>query len=284
MAIRYIFGRAGRGKSYLVLEEMRERLRKKGDNKLILLVPEQFTLQAERDLIEKQDLKGIMRAEVLSFTRLAYRVFNEVGGLTRIPINELGKNMILRKIADESSKELSIYKSTAGQEGFITKLGEFICEMKQHDISPVELVMEFNEMEEDTILKRKLGDIILIYERLATYLKDKYIDNEDNINLLIENIERAEFLDGAEVWIDGFLSFTPQILRVMEKLAQKVKNITVTFTMELNSKERDRDLFYISQRTHLKIKAIAQKIGLREETINLDIIEKETLPDRKSVV
>ena len=139
MAIRYIFGRAGRGKSYLALREIKEKLKEKGDNKLILLVPEQFTLQAERDLIGKQDLKGIMRAEVLSFTRLAHRVFNEVGGLARVPINELGKNMILRKIGDEFSKEFSIYKSIIKQDGFITELNELICEMKQHDISPVEI-------------------------------------------------------------------------------------------------------------------------------------------------
>ncbi len=283
MAIRYIFGRAGRGKSYLALREIKEKLKEKGDNKLILLVPEQFTLQAERDLIGKQDLKGIMRAEVLSFTRLAHRVFNEVGGLARVPINELGKNMILRKIGDEFSKEFSIYKSIIKQDGFITELNELICEMKQHDISPVELTMKFNEMEEDTILKQKLEDIILIYEKFNAYLKDKYIDNEDNINLLIENIERAEFLKDAEIWIDGFQSFTPQIFRVIEKLAQRAKNITISFTMELNTGEKDKELFHISRKTYLKIKAIARKLQLEEEIINLDISQKDVLPKAKEI-
>ncbi len=283
MTIRYIFGRAARGKSYLALEEIKEKLKEEGDNKLILLVPEQFTLQAERDLIEKQNLKGIMRAQVLSFTRLAHSVFSEVGGLTRVPINELGKSMILRKVADESLKELSIYKSIAKQDGFINKVNELICQMKQHDIGPIDLTMEFNEMEEDTILKRKLEDIILIYQRFNRYLKDKYIDNEDHVNLLIENIERVKFLEGAEIWIDGFQSFTPQILRVIEELAKKVENITITFTMEVNSKEKDKELFDISQRTYLKIKAIAQKLNLEEEVINLDIKERDVLAKVKEI-
>lgn len=283
MAIRYIFGRAGKGKSYLALEEIKERLKEDGEGKLILLVPEQFTLQAERDLIGKQGLKGIMRAEVLSFTRLAHRVFNEVGGLTHIPINELGKNMVLRKIVDQSSKELSIYKTIARQDGFITKLNELICQMKQHDISPIELTMEINEMEEDTILRRKLEDISLIYGKLNAYLKDKYIDKEDNVNLLIENIGRAEFLEGAEIWIDGFQSFTPQIFRVIEKLVQKVKNVTITFTMELDSQERDRELFHISQVTYLKIKSIAQKLNLEEEVINLDKIKRDVVVKAKEI-
>jgi ATP-dependent helicase/nuclease subunit B len=191
--------------------------------------------------------------------------------------------MVLRKIADESSKELSIYGSIAKQDGFIIKLNELICEMKQHDISPIELTMEFNEMEEDTILRRKLEDIVLLYERFGTYLRDKYIDNEDNINLLIENIEKAEFLRDAEVWIDGFQNFTPQRLRVMEKLALRVKNITITLTMELNSKERDRDLFHISQKTYLKIRAIAQKLKLKEEVIDLNVIRRDVLPKAKEI-
>ncbi len=283
MAIRYIFGRAGKGKSYLALEEIKQRLEEKEDNKLFLLVPEQFTLQAERDLIEKQELKGIMRAEVLSFTRLAHRVFSEVGGLTKVLINDLGKNMILRKIADESSKELSMYKSIAKQDGFIEKLSELICEMKQNDVTPIELTMEYNEMEEDTILKKKLDDIILLYQGFNNYLKDRYIDNEDNVNLLIDNIDRVEFLEDAEIWIDGFQTFTPQIFRVIEKLAEKVKNITITFTMELNTKEKDKDLFHINQKTYLKIKSIAQKLGLKEEVINLDISERELTPKVKEI-
>ncbi|MBU5674943.1 helicase-exonuclease AddAB subunit AddB [Alkaliphilus sp. MSJ-5] len=283
MAIRYIFGRAGRGKSYLALEEIKERLQEEGDNKLFLFVPEQFTLQAERDLIGKQELKGIMRAEVLSFTRLAHRVFSEVGGITRVLINDLGKNMILRKIADESSKDLSIYKSIAKQDGFIEKLSELICEMKQHDITPIELTMELNEMEEDTILRRKLEDITLLYQRFNNYLKGRYVDNEDHVDLLIENIERVQFLEGAEIWIDGFQTFTPQIFRVIEKLAEKVKNITITFTMELNSKEKDKDLFHINQKTYLKIKTIAQKLRLEEEIINLDITERQVLPKVKEI-
>lgn len=283
MAIRYIFGRAGTGKSYFVLEEIRKKLGEKGDNKLLLLVPKQFTLQAERDLIRKQDLKGIMRAEVVSFTKLANHVFNEIGGFTRVPIDELGKNMILRKIADESSKELLIYGSVVRQDGFIDKLNELICEMKQHDVSPIELTMEFNEMKEGTILRRKLGDIILIYERFNTYLKDKYIDDEDNINLFIENIDRVKFLEDAEIWIDGFQSFTPQMLRVIEKLAQKVKNITITLTMGLNPGERDKELFYISQRTYLEIRTIAKKLGLEEETINLNMVKRNILTKAKEI-
>jgi len=113
MAIRYILGRSGSGKSHRILQEIKQSLQDGGDDLLILLVPEQFTLQSERDLLQKLNLPGIMRVEVLSFTRLAQRVFSEAGGLTRTLLNEQGKNMVLRKMIDEVSRNLTIYKKAA---------------------------------------------------------------------------------------------------------------------------------------------------------------------------
>ena len=96
-------------------------------------------------------------------------------------------------------------------------------------------------------------------------------------------IWKNQFLEDAEIWIDGFQSFTPQIFRVIEELARKSKNITITFTMELNSKKEDGDLFHISKKTYLKIKAIAKKLKLEEEVINLDITERDVLPKFKEI-
>jgi ATP-dependent helicase/nuclease subunit B len=270
MGLRYITGRAGTGKSFWALSQIKERLKKEEDNNLILIVPEQFTLQAERDIIQKQELDGIMRAEVLSFTRLAHRVFSEVGGLTRRPVNQLGKNMILKKILDEEESKLTIYRKISKQEGFVDKFSRMICELKQHDISPAELAMELNALEEDSILKAKLADISLIYEKFNAYLENRYVDSEDHMNLLIEYIEKAPFLEGAEIWIDGFHIFTPQTLRIIEKLLLKAKDVNISFAMELEGIREDKDLFYVSQKTFLKIKETAQKLKIKEEIINLD--------------
>ncbi|SET07332.1 DNA helicase/exodeoxyribonuclease V, subunit B [Natronincola peptidivorans] len=270
MAITYIIGRAGTGKSQYVMSQIKERLQEKQGHPLILIVPEQFTLQAERDLIEKQQLKGIMGVEVLSFTRLAFRVFNEVGGLTKTPINEIGKNMIIRKILEECREDLSVYKNPSKQEGFVKKLNEMICEFKQQNIAPIELLQGINEVDEDSIMRMKLEDIALIYGKFNSYLENRYIDNEDNLNLFIESIEKASFLENAEIWIDGFHLFTPQSLKIVEKLLLKVKDVYITFTMTLDGKGSDKELFRISEKTYLQIKRIAEELKLQEIIINLD--------------
>src|SRR5665647_2950393 len=122
MTIRYIMGRAGAGVDQRAIEEIGTALKQGGEKRLFLLVPEQYTLQAERNLIEQLQLPGIMQVEVLSFNRLAYRVLAEVGGRTRVLINEQGKNMVLKKVINEVARNLTIYKKACKQEGFVEEL------------------------------------------------------------------------------------------------------------------------------------------------------------------
>ncbi|MDD3365235.1 MAG: exodeoxyribonuclease V subunit gamma, partial [Syntrophomonas sp.] len=318
MSVRYILGRAGKGKSNHILQEIAKRLQDGGDDKLILLVPEQFTLQSERDLIQKLKLPGIMQVEVLSFTRLAQRVFNEVGGLTRTLLNEQGKNMVLRKMIDEAARDLTIYKKAAQQDGFVSKFSKLLSELKQQDILPEQLRASAEEMEEELILKhpsgtpdvrlcspimlhpsgtpdapcrspimlhpsgtpdvrchspillQKIKDIALIYERFNEYLRGRYLDTEDYLNLLIEKLEAAQFLQGARVWVDGFTTFSPQSMKIIEKIILLARDTTISLSMDVKRQARDSDLFTMSWRSFQKIQTIAREHGLAEETIILD--------------
>jgi ATP-dependent helicase/nuclease subunit B len=269
LAIRYILGRAGKGKSHYILQEIQKSLQDGGEDRLILLVPEQFTLQSERDLIRKLNLPGIMRVEVLSFTRLAQRVFNEVGGLTRTLLNEQGKHMVLRKMIDEVARNLTIYKKAAQQEGFVSKVSELLSELKQQDILPSQLRNSM-EREEELIIRYKIQDITLIYERFNEYLLGRYLDTEDYINLLIEKLDGAKFLKGARVWVDGFTTFSPQSLKIIEKIMFLARDTTISLSLDGNRRARDRELFALSWHSFQKIQAIAGEHGLVTATINLD--------------
>ncbi|MEW9121254.1 MAG: helicase-exonuclease AddAB subunit AddB [Thermotaleaceae bacterium] len=282
MGVKYILGRAGSGKSHFILEDIKKALEETEDQ-LILIVPDQFTLQAERDLVEKMKLPGIMRIEVLSFTRLAHRVFSEVGGITRTHINDQGKQMVIRKIIDESEKDLNIYKKGAQQEGFVSKLSELLCELKQQDISPYGLIQEVSTFDEESILRRKLLDIAHIYERFNQYLEGKYLDTEDYINLLIEKLEEADFLKNTRIWIDGFHNFTVQTYKIIEKLLGLTKEMTLALTIDENIAARDRDLFQVAETTYHKFHEIAINYGLTEKKLDLNKEGKE-LPRKNSAI
>ena len=270
MKIRYIAGRAGKGKTFLVLSEIKQHIQKNWDGNLVLLVPEQYTLQAERDLIYKMNLPGIIDVDVLSFTRLAHKVLNEVGGLTRIHLNDQGKNMILRKLIDEAEKEFLVYKKAADRDGFLTMVSDLICELKQHDISPALIREQLMDLDPGTIIYKKLHDIAIMYERFNAYLQGRYIDSEDYINLLIEKIAQATFLRKSKIWIDGFTSFTPQIYRIIEKLMTLAEEVTITLTLELSKANMAEDVFKITEQTYEKIQEIARFYGISGEVIDLD--------------
>ena len=245
MAIRYILGRAGKGKSHLVYQEIETALRSDKEQALILLVPEQYTLQAERDVISQLRLPGIMRLEVLSFTRLAQNIFSRVGGLTRVFLNEQGKIMVLRRIVDECSPELGLYKKAIRQEGFIKQISQLMADFKQHHIRPEDLQLDavFAEMT-DQIIKQKLEDISIIYQRFNQYMEGRYIDSEDYMALLMEKLEHYTFLKNARVWIDGFTTFAPQTLRIIEKIMVMARDTTICFTLDPDTTDKtDLDLF-----------------------------------------
>lgn len=272
MTVHYILGRASSGKSDFVFEMIKERMVKGDGKRLFLFVPEQFTLQAERDLIEKIKLPGIMSVEVLSFTRLAYKVFSEVGGITKIFINDHGKNMILRKVIDEAQKDLVLYKKAAKQDGFVSKVRDALSDLKRHDVVPNDILKVLEDLgaentgAENTLLS-KFKDLTTIDERYSQYLSDRYIDMEDHINLLVDKIESSSNLKGSEIWIDGFNSFTPQTLRLIERLMLVADNIYITLTIDPLDTTKDREVFVIPKRTMSKLKGLAEKNNLAEKII-----------------
>ena len=100
MSLRFIIGRSGSGKTDYIINEILNK-QNIGLN-AIYIVPEQFSLQAEKDLSQKASGGGILSAEVLTFGRLSHRVAVEKGGKMREVLDETNKSMVLRKIIFES--------------------------------------------------------------------------------------------------------------------------------------------------------------------------------------
>lgn len=268
MTVRYITGRAGSGKSRLARQEIAADLAQGGEHRLILLVPEQFTLQAERDLLEQLQLPGIIRVEVLSFNRLAQRVLNEAGGRTRLLINEQGKYMVLKKIVDELSRDLHVYRSAVKQEGFLEEMAQLLASLKQHDLGPDFLASRESELEAGTA-REKLHDIALIYQRFSDYMTGNYLDLEDQLNLFIEKMDASFFLMNARIWLDGFDFFTPQHLRIIEKIMLQAKDVTFCLTLDPKL-GRDKELFHGSRYCQQQLQDLVLRHGLESVFIPLE--------------
>ena len=226
MGLRLIYGRAGSGKSYFCLKEIEARLKEGVETPLILIVPEQFSMQAEKNLVHILSTGGSLRAEVLSFRRMAYRVFGEVGGCTRRHISPSGKSMLLYRIIDSMKDDLKLLGKAAGQKGFVDTALQLIAEFKRYNVAPEALTQLAEKLEDakgesenvQEQLKEKLKEIGAIYDGFETALHERYIDADDDLTLMAEKLKDSKQFDNAEIWIDEFSGFTPQEYGVIVEL------------------------------------------------------------------
>lgn len=268
MSLNFILGRADKDFHKYMYDRIAGQMAEDTKN-ILILVPDQFTLQAERIAFEYLKVEGLIGVEVLSFSRLAHRILGEVGGTSKIHINEHGKHMILYKIISESKENLEVFKNVATKHGFIDILNEFITELKQFNIGHKELKAIANEIEDNKILKKKLLDTGFIYEKLHGYLENKFIDSEDFINLLIEKAEMSSLLKDAVIWVDGFDYFNPQTILLLEKLMLLAKEVNINFLLDDTLHARDKDVFEVSKYSMSRCAEIADRNNLSYDTIHL---------------
>ncbi|MBS5950659.1 MAG: exodeoxyribonuclease V subunit gamma, partial [Clostridium sp.] len=241
MGIRFIFGRAGTGKSRFCLEQIKKKIdRNDNNNKLILLVPEQYTFDTEKKFLEIVTEKGFLRGEVLSFKRMAHRVFEECGGRTDIRISDSGRNMLIYKILKDKTDELEYFNRMTKEQGFSSVVSKLITEFKKYNISTEILNLKEEEINDDE-LKKKLKDLGLIYNEFNNALHKQFIDGDDELTLLYNKLMDCNIYDDAEIWIDEFTTFTPQQLEVIKILAKRAKTVNITLCSDSLSNGVDID-------------------------------------------
>lgn len=279
-SLRFVLGRSGSGKSTFLLNEVIDKLEQDPlGPPIIYLVPDQMTFQIEYQLINTPGLHGMIRSQVFSFTRLAWRILQETEGFSRFHLNSVGLHMLLRKIVEHRKDELKVFTRAADQNGFIKQLEEMIAEFKRYCITPellqeksVELSHTDNSNSNKEILANKLNDFQLIYHDYESHLLVHYVDSEDYLRLLAEKISKSEELKGADVYIDGFHSFTPQELEVLSELLKQCNSVTVALTLDptdLHQDIHDLNLYRMTVSTYFSILNSAKEnnIGLEKPVL-----------------
>lgn len=232
MPLKFIFGPSGSGKSYHLYHQIIQESMRHPDRSYLVLVPEQFTMQTQKDLVLMHPRKGIMNIDVLSFGRLAYRVFEETGGNSLPVLDDEGKNLILRKIAGDYEGELKILRGNMKKLGYISEVKSVLSEFAQYDIGPEELDQVMEEAGEDSRLYYKLRDIGILYQGFQEYLEKKYITKEELLDVLSRLVKESRTLRDATVALDGFTGFTPVQNRLLGELMTYCRDVLVTVTMD----------------------------------------------------
>ena len=232
MALQFIFGNPGSGKSHYLYEHIIRESMKHPDINYIILVPEQFTMQTQKELVLRHPRHGIMNIDVLSFARLAFRVLEETGNGSREILDDEGKNLILRRLAGKKEDSLKVLKGNIKKPGYISEVKSVISELTQYNISPDGMDDMITEADESSYLAWKLKDIQVMYQAFEEYLADKYITKEEILDILCNVMDKSRMLKDSVIALDGFTGFTPLQNKVLGEMLHHCQKVMITVTMD----------------------------------------------------
>ncbi|MDR1954068.1 MAG: exodeoxyribonuclease V subunit gamma [Clostridiales Family XIII bacterium] len=198
--------------------------------RVLLIVPEQYTLQAERNAFAYLNAPGFIDFEVLSMTSLGRRILSETGGGNQSFVNKYGKFMLISGLLHKNKQSLMTFRNLEGSADFVGKLNDMIAELKNFNISATELKDIADGIEGDSLLKRKLADVATIYAGYEDRTKEEYLDTADYLKLFTSKIAKSDFIAETEVWLSAFDYLTPAALDTLTELILRAPSVNLVLT------------------------------------------------------
>lgn len=269
MSVKFVLGGSGSGKSEYLYSKVTEEASCNPKKNYLVIVPEQFTLATQQKLVSLSPKRAIMNVDILSFKRLAYRVFDDLGMSDVSVLDETGKNLLIRKIAQEQDEKLTVLHSNMSRMGYVEQLKSLISEFSQYNVTPDAL----RKLEEDDRYSRsfiaKIKDVSLLYEFFLEAMKGKYVMAEEILHVLARVAPESELLKDSVLVFDEFTGFTPIQYDLMRALMPVVDSIYVALSIDAKQayipSSGVEDLFDMSKSTIERMSKIASEINVDVE-------------------
>ncbi len=266
MSLQFYFGPSGAGKSRKLYEEITRRAEAGKKKNFLIIVPDQFTMQTQKELVLLNGSGGIMNIDVLSFGRLGHRILEEVGGAEIPVLDDTGKSLVLQKVAANLKEELPTLGSFLHRQGYIHEVKSAISEFMQYGIGTDDISKLIAYAGKRGALVRKLQDLETLYQGFMEYIRDNFITTEETLDVLRRSLHKSRLLPGSVVVFDGFTGFTPIQTRVIGELMRLCGEVIVTLTMGAEEDPYQPDgeqrLFYLSKKTAADLAGMARELGV----------------------
>ena len=264
MSLRFYFGPSGSGKSHRIYEEIMQRAAQEPGRNFLIIVPDQFTMQTQKDLVMHSDRGGILNIDVLSFGRLSHRILEEVGTKEMPVLDDTGKSLVLQKIAADLKEQLPAMGSLLHKQGYIHEVKSAISEFMQYGISTQDMDKLIASAEKRGALAMKLRDLKTLYRGFQDYIRDHFITTEETLDVLRRSLVKSKILPDSVVVFDGFTGFTPIQNRLIQELMRVCEETIVTVTIgeeeDPYQMDGEQKLFHLSKKT------VADLVKLAAET------------------
>lgn len=263
MAVQFILGGSGTGKTRYIYDKMIQDSLKLDHAPIIFMLPEQSNMAAEQDMVALHPNGGTMDISILSFTRLAFKVFDERNVHTRDILDDYGKSMLIMKLLKEHQEELSYYGSMIGKQGFVDEVKSLLSEFYQYQITEQILEGVIANIAPEKSLYHKLSDLKILLKAFDEAMLDSYMVTEQILSLLKEVAGESELLRGADIYFDGFTGFTPVQYDVIAELMKLGGNLYFSFVMDEDIFGRndygEQELFALSKQSVDRLCKLAEE-------------------------
>ena len=270
MSVRFLLGASGSGKSRQIYNEIIQASIKEPERNFYLIVPEQYTMEAQRELVTMHPAGGMMNIDAIGMNRLAYHVFDELGISTGQVLEDFGKSMLIKKILCEQQDTLQVYGSYYDKLGFVDEMKSMMSEIFQYNIKQDTIDEIMEQIPEDSVVAGKMQDIRHIYEEFEAFAGERYIVAEQLVELLTRHVGQSKLVCGSSLYFDGFTGFTPVQLELVEKLMTCADDLTFSFTLDDRDQKyehiKDYELFYLTKTTIKKLTEAAAAAGVEIES------------------
>ena len=260
--LNLLLGRSGSGKTTAMLRRIGE---SGGVRPQVLVVPEQHSHDMERRLCAIGGNRVSRYAEVLSFTRMAGRVFTVTGGLAAPTLDTGGRLLLMYAALQAVAGELKVYGRPSRKPEFLSGLIATVDELKSCCVTPKHLWTAGEEA--DGPEGDKLLDLSLIYGAYEALTARRAADPRDRVTRLAEGLEKSGWAKGMDVYLDGFTDFTPQETLVIKALLKQANSVTVALTCDSLDDQRDSaGIFAPARRTARSLLRLARENGVPART------------------
>lgn len=278
MSVSFLVGNSGSGKSTYLYHKIIEASLEHPEKRYFYIVPEQFTMSTQRALVSAHPDHTIMNIDVLSFHRLAYRIFTELGYDNLSVLDDTGKNLILHRIAVKNADQFPLLGKKLKRPGYIDQMKSLISELTQYHISPEEFSGMGDLSGMPPAFSMKTKEVSFMYESFLDFIKDSHITSEQILELLAQVIEESLVAKDGIFVFDGFTGFTPLQNDVVEKLMRISEKMIFSITMDPEDKPyfsyEDYELFAMSKKYMSTLRMLAQKTSTEvEEPMVLSLSE-----------
>ncbi|MCR4705584.1 MAG: exodeoxyribonuclease V subunit gamma [Lachnospiraceae bacterium] len=265
MSLQFCIGPSGAGKSTYLYETVIRRSAKEPERQFLIVVPDQFTMQIQKELVMRHPGGGIMNIDVLSFGRLSHRVLDD-GSPSYPVLDDTGKSLVLRRLAAKMKDDLPVIGGHLKYTGYINEVKSAISEFMQYGIGPDRIDELVDFCKSRGSLYHKMRDLAKMYLAFLEEIGGKFVTTEGRTGLLAQEVRDSSLIRDAVVVFDGFTGFTPIQYSVIEGILEASSEVMVSVIMDTEedpmADDGEQKLFALSKKTVRHLAGIAERIGI----------------------